>query len=106
MTLTVLSVAYPLAPVGQDAVGGAEQMLSEAFIDNPASARVSEKTGYQRIGSRPVPRGQFGEVEEVMFRLTPQALLRPDEPLLVEGLEPLRRYLGLDGSSGNTAEAS
>jgi glycosyltransferase involved in cell wall biosynthesis len=28
MTLTVLSVAYPLAPVGQDAVGGAEQMLS------------------------------------------------------------------------------
>lgn len=85
---------------------GAEQMLSEAFIDNPASARVSEKTGYQRIGSRPVPRGQFGEVEEVMFRLTPQTLVRPDEPLLVEGLEPLRRYLGLDGSPGNTAEAS
>ena len=29
MTLTVLSVAYPLAPVGPDAVGGAEQVLSE-----------------------------------------------------------------------------
>lgn len=28
MTFTVLSVAYPLAPVSQDAVGGAEQMLS------------------------------------------------------------------------------
>jgi glycosyltransferase involved in cell wall biosynthesis len=28
MTLTILSVAYPLAPVSQDAVGGAEQMLS------------------------------------------------------------------------------
>lgn len=27
MTLTVLSVAYPLAPVGEDAVGGAEQVL-------------------------------------------------------------------------------
>ena len=27
MTLTVLSVAYPLAPVGPDAVGGAEQIL-------------------------------------------------------------------------------
>ena len=26
--LTVLSVAYPLAPVGPDAVGGAEQVLS------------------------------------------------------------------------------
>jgi glycosyltransferase involved in cell wall biosynthesis len=28
MSLTVLSVAYPLAPVGPDAVGGAEQVLS------------------------------------------------------------------------------
>jgi glycosyltransferase involved in cell wall biosynthesis len=28
MTLTVLSVAYPFAPVGPDAVGGAEQILS------------------------------------------------------------------------------
>src|SRR5690606_22873333 len=26
--LTVLNVAYPLAPVGEDAVGGAEQILS------------------------------------------------------------------------------
>src|SRR5437016_924731 len=28
MTLTVLSVAYPLAPTGPDAVGGAEQVLT------------------------------------------------------------------------------
>ena len=28
MSLTVLSVSYPLAPVGPDAVGGAEQILS------------------------------------------------------------------------------
>ncbi len=28
MSLTVLNVAYPLAPVGRDAVGGAEQILS------------------------------------------------------------------------------
>ena len=27
--LTVLSVAYPLAPVGPDAVGGAEQVLAQ-----------------------------------------------------------------------------
>src|SRR6476659_5902681 len=27
--LTILSVAYPLAPVGPDAVGGAEQILSQ-----------------------------------------------------------------------------
>ncbi|HKN84119.1 MAG TPA: glycosyltransferase family 4 protein [Pyrinomonadaceae bacterium] len=31
MTLTILSVAYPLAPVGPDAVGGAEQILT--YID-------------------------------------------------------------------------
>lgn len=29
MTLTVLNVAYPLAPVGLDAVGGAEQVLAQ-----------------------------------------------------------------------------
>lgn len=29
MTLTVLNVAYPLAPVGPDAVGGAEQILTQ-----------------------------------------------------------------------------
>ncbi len=29
MTLTILSVAYPLAPVGRDAVGGAEQVLTQ-----------------------------------------------------------------------------
>src|SRR5436189_6305216 len=28
MSLTVLNVAYPLAPVGQDAVGGAEQVVT------------------------------------------------------------------------------
>lgn len=84
----------------------ATAMLSEAFIDNPASARVSEKCGYERIGTRPVPRGTFGDVDEVMFRLTPENLVRPDEPLQVEGLEPLRRFLGLDGSSGNTTESA
>src|SRR5947199_1197 len=29
MSLTVLNVAYPLAPVGPDAVGGAEQVLTQ-----------------------------------------------------------------------------
>src|SRR5207237_1588049 len=29
MTFTVLNVAYPLAPVGPDAIGGAEQVLTE-----------------------------------------------------------------------------
>ena len=29
MNLTILTVAYPLAPVGADAVGGAEQVLAQ-----------------------------------------------------------------------------
>jgi glycosyltransferase involved in cell wall biosynthesis len=36
VTLTILSVAYPLAPVGPDAVGGAEQVLAQldrALVD-------------------------------------------------------------------------
>ncbi|HEV2557559.1 MAG TPA: glycosyltransferase family 4 protein [Microvirga sp.] len=37
MSLTILSVAYPLAPVGPDAVGGAEQVLSQ--IDAALVAR-------------------------------------------------------------------
>jgi glycosyltransferase involved in cell wall biosynthesis len=32
MALTILSVAYPIAPVGPDAVGGAEQILT--YLDN------------------------------------------------------------------------
>ncbi len=37
MSLTILSVAYPLAPVGPDAVGGAEQVLSS--LDHALVAR-------------------------------------------------------------------
>lgn len=37
MSLTILSVAYPFAPVGPDAVGGAEQILSH--LDRALAAR-------------------------------------------------------------------
>jgi glycosyltransferase involved in cell wall biosynthesis len=42
VTLTVLSVAYPLAPVGPDAIGGAEQVLAQ--ID-----RALVETGHRSI---------------------------------------------------------
>src|ERR1044071_209514 len=56
--LTVLSVAYPLAPVGPDAVGGAEQVLS--LLD-----RALVEAGHRSIvvacaGS--APRGHLVEV--------------------------------------------
>lgn len=58
--LTVLSVAYPLAPVGPDAVGGAEQVLSA--VDRALHAAGHRSIVVAQEGSviagalRPVPR--------------------------------------------------
>jgi CelD/BcsL family acetyltransferase involved in cellulose biosynthesis len=67
MSLTVLNVAYPLAPVGPDAVGGAEQVLS-------AIDEALQRAGHRSIvlaceGSRaageliptPLPRGPLDQ---------------------------------------------
>ena len=48
--LTVLSVAFPFAPVGPDAVGGAEQVLSE--IDRALAADGHRSLVVARAGSR------------------------------------------------------
>ncbi len=58
--LTVLSVAYPLAPVGPDAVGGAEQVLSavdRALVAAGHRSVVVAQEGSAAAGAlRPVPR--------------------------------------------------
>ena len=58
--LTVLSVAYPLAPVGPDAVGGAEQVLSavdRALVAAGHRSIVVAQEGSRVAGAlRPVPR--------------------------------------------------
>ena len=58
--LTVLSVAYPLAPVGLDAVGGAEQVLSavdRALVASGHRSIVVAQEGSTVAGAlRPVPR--------------------------------------------------
>jgi glycosyltransferase involved in cell wall biosynthesis len=58
--LTVLSVAYPLAPVGSDAVGGAEQVLSavdRALVAAGHRSVVVAQEGSAVAGAlRPVPR--------------------------------------------------
>lgn len=54
MTLTVLSVAFPLAPVGADAVGGAEQVLARldrALVDAGARSLVVASEGSQVAGT-------------------------------------------------------
>ena len=48
--LTILSVAYPLAPVGPDAVGGAEQVL--AAMDARWSRRATARSWSAAAASR------------------------------------------------------
>jgi glycosyltransferase involved in cell wall biosynthesis len=58
--LTILSVAYPLAPVGPDAVGGAEQVLSavdRALVAAGHRSIVVAQEGSRVAGAlRPIPR--------------------------------------------------
>ena len=54
MTLTVLSVAYPLTPVGPDAVGGAEQVLTyldAALVDTGQHSIVVANEGSKTRGT-------------------------------------------------------
>lgn len=53
MALTVLSIAYPFAPVGPDAVGGAEQVLSaldHALVSNGHRSLVIASEGSSTAG--------------------------------------------------------
>ncbi len=67
MRLTILSVAYPLAPVGPDAVGGAEQILSrldEALMHAGHRSIVIACAGSLAIGrliATPATAGQLSE---------------------------------------------
>jgi hypothetical protein len=65
MTLTVLNVAYPLAPAGPDAVGGAEQVLAcldAALVQAGHRSIVVACEGSVSAGTlvpTPVPRGEL-----------------------------------------------
>lgn len=66
---------------------GARHARSDAFADNVASLRVSEKLGYVRDGiSIVAPRGEA--VENVRLRLTAERFARPGWELVVEGHGP------------------
>ena len=71
-----------------------EFITSAAFTDNPASLRVSEKLGYRDNGiSWSKPRGTRAVTLRLL--LLPEDFVR-GEPITVEGIEPLRRFIGLD----------
>jgi glycosyltransferase involved in cell wall biosynthesis len=71
MTLTVLSVAYPLAPVSPDAVGGAEQVLSaldRALVEAGHRSLVIAAEGSRARGELlPVP-AEAGPLDEAVRR--------------------------------------
>ena len=67
MSLTVLSIAYPLAPVGPDAVGGAEQILTlleQTLVQKGHRSIVVACEGSQTAGTlvaTPLPEGPLSD---------------------------------------------
>ncbi|MGH3796472.1 MAG: GNAT family N-acetyltransferase [Pseudonocardiaceae bacterium] len=72
---------------------GALTARSGAFSDNPASLRVSEKSGYRRDGSNTLAR-RGERVTEIRLLLEPQHFFRPQWTLRVEGLDGCRELFG------------
>lgn len=72
---------------------GATQARSGAFVDNPASARVSRRLGYRPDGTNTWAR-RGARVVETRFLLEPEWFLRPSWPLGVEGVAGCRALLG------------
>ena len=71
-----------------------EFITSAAFASNPSSLRVSEKLGFRDNGiSWNAPRGERAVTRRLL--LLPEDFVR-GEPITVEGVEPLRRFIGLD----------
>jgi RimJ/RimL family protein N-acetyltransferase len=75
---------------------GAERITSGAFLDNPASQRVSQATGYEANGTNFVIRRGV-VAEQVRFVLTKQSWETNEACALitVEGFEPCRPLFGL-----------
>lgn len=67
MSLTVLSIAYPLAPVGPDAVGGAEQVLSQldrALVEAGHRSIVVAQEGSKTAGTLVAVPREAGTLDE------------------------------------------
>ena len=74
---------------------GAERAESSAFLDNPASLRVSEKLGYRPDGIQVRERRPGERAVNRRLLLEPQWFRRPDWTLRVAGLDACRPALGL-----------
>jgi RimJ/RimL family protein N-acetyltransferase len=74
---------------------GATRADSGAFLDNPASLRVSEKVGYQLDGTAVHERRPGERAVEQRLTLTPETFRRPSWTVGVDGFEPCRSFFGL-----------
>ncbi len=72
------------------------EITSGAFTDNPASLAVSRKVGYQENGRARMERRPGELAVNVGLVLSPDDFVRGKHDLVVEGVEPLRRLIGLD----------
>jgi RimJ/RimL family protein N-acetyltransferase len=72
------------------------EITSGAFTDNPASLGVSRKVGYVENGRTRLERRPGELAVNIGLLLTPETFVRGEHDLVVEGIEPLRRLIGLD----------
>ncbi|MGB3187401.1 MAG: GNAT family N-acetyltransferase [Ornithinimicrobium sp.] len=73
----------------------AVEVTSAALRYNRASQTVSTKIGYRENGEQRMRLGD-DPVVELRYRLRPEDFVRYEHPLVIEGLEPLRRSIGLN----------
>ncbi|WP_460704913.1 GNAT family N-acetyltransferase [Luteococcus sediminum] len=81
---------------------GAEILESAYHHDNSRSAGVSRRVGYQPNGMHRLANGDGTFRTEQYVWLRPEWLVRPDEPVVVEGVEAFRRFIGLDPVSSDS----
>jgi RimJ/RimL family protein N-acetyltransferase len=73
----------------------AAEVVSAAYLDNPASLSVSRKLGYRPNGQRREQRREAEMAISQKLVLAPQDLLRPEVEVRVSGVDPFRRFVGL-----------
>ncbi len=78
MPLTIVNVAYPLAPVSPHTVGGAEQIVSyiDAALANAGHSSIVIATGDSRVAGRLVPIPTYAGTLDARVRQTAQADVR------------------------------
>jgi RimJ/RimL family protein N-acetyltransferase len=88
---------------------GAEEMTSEAFVDNPASNAVSRRLGYEPNGTYAMDR-EGKPARQQRYRLTRETWekrptsLRP--AIEVDGVAPVRELFGIAGNHAAADELS